>query len=106
MRALAVTSKARSESLPNVPTMMESGYPNIAGDTWVGVLVPAGTPKEIIALLNREIINSVTHPNMKERLATLGFEPVGDTPEEFAKQIKFEIETWGKVIRAANIRLE
>jgi tripartite-type tricarboxylate transporter receptor subunit TctC len=106
IRALAVTSKARSESLPNVPTMMESGYPNIAGDTWVGVLVPAGTPKEIIALLNREIINSVTHPNMKERLATLGFEPVGDTPEEFAKQIKFEIETWGKVIRAANIRLE
>ena len=86
--------------------MMEAGYPNIAGDTWVGVLVPAGTPKDIIALLNREIINGVAHPDVKERLATLGLEPVGGTQEEFAKQIKFEIETWGKVIKAANIRLE
>jgi tripartite-type tricarboxylate transporter receptor subunit TctC len=106
IRALAVTSKTRSEPLPNVPTMMEAGYPSIAADTWVGVLVRAGTPKDIIALLNREIINGIAHPDMKERLATLGFEPVGSTPEEFAKQIKFEIETWGKVIRAANIKLD
>jgi tripartite-type tricarboxylate transporter receptor subunit TctC len=106
LRALAVTSKTRSQAAPNVPTMKEAGFPNIEGDSWFGVLVPAGTPRDIIALLNREIINSVVQPDMKDRLATLGFEPVGSTPEQFAKQIKFEIEMWGKVIRAANIRAD
>jgi tripartite-type tricarboxylate transporter receptor subunit TctC len=105
LRALAVTSKTRSQALLDVPTMTEAGYPNIEGDSWFGVLVPAGTPRDIIALLNREIVDSVAQPDMKERLAALGFEPVGSTPERFAEQIKFEIENWGKVIRAANIRL-
>ena len=62
--------------------------------------------RDIIALLNREIVDSVAQSDMRERLATLGFEPVGSTPEQFAKQIKFEIENWGKVIRAANIKAE
>src|SRR5713226_1149435 len=106
LRALAVTSKTRSQSLPDVPTMTEAGYPDIAGDTWVGVLVPAGTPKEIITLLHREIAKIIALPDMRERLATLGFEPVVSTPEEFAKQIKIEIETWTKVIRAANIKAQ
>jgi tripartite-type tricarboxylate transporter receptor subunit TctC len=106
LRALAVTSKTRSQTLPNVPTMVETGHPQIEGDSWVGVLVPAGAPKDIIALLNREIINAIEQPDMKERLPTLGFEAVGSTPEQFAKQIKFEIETWGRVIRAANIKAE
>jgi tripartite-type tricarboxylate transporter receptor subunit TctC len=106
VRALAVTSKTRSQTIPNVPTMTEAGYADIKGDSWVGVLVPAGTPKDIIALLNREIVNSIAQPDMKERLTTLGFEPVGSTPEQFAKQIKLEIETWGNVIRAAKIRLD
>jgi tripartite-type tricarboxylate transporter receptor subunit TctC len=106
IRALAVTSKARSQTAIDVPTMMEAGYPDIQGDSWVGVLVPAGTPKDIVALLNHEIVDSIARPDMRERLATLGFEPVGSTPEQFAKQIKLEIETWGKVIRAANIKME
>jgi tripartite-type tricarboxylate transporter receptor subunit TctC len=106
LRALAVTSKTRSQSLPDVPTMTEAGYPDIAGDTWVGVLVPAGTPKEIITLLHREIAKIIALPDMRERLATLGFEPVVSAPEEFAKQIRVEIETWGKVIRAANIKAQ
>jgi tripartite-type tricarboxylate transporter receptor subunit TctC len=106
LRALAVTSKARSQILADVPTMTEAGYPDIAGDSWVGVLVPAGTPKEIITLLHREIAKIIALPDMKERLATLGFEPVVSTPEEFAKQIKIEIETWAKVIRAANIKAQ
>jgi tripartite-type tricarboxylate transporter receptor subunit TctC len=106
LRALAITSKTRSQSLPDVPTMTEAGYPDIAGDTWVGVLVPAGTPKEIITLLHREIAKIIALPDMRERLATLGFEPVVSTPEEFAKQIRVEIETWGKVIRAANIKAQ
>ena len=104
LRALAVTSKTRSQSLPDVPTMTEAGYPDIQGDSWVGVLVPAGTPKEIIVLLHREIAKIIVLPDMKERLATLGFEPDVSTPEDFAKRIGVEIETWGNVIRAAKIK--
>jgi tripartite-type tricarboxylate transporter receptor subunit TctC len=106
LRALAVTSKTRSGILPEVPTMTEAGYPDIAGDSWVGVLVPAGTPREIITLLHREIAAIIALPDMKQRLATLGFEPVVNTPEEFTKQIAIEIEKWGKVIRAANIKAQ
>jgi tripartite-type tricarboxylate transporter receptor subunit TctC len=106
LRALAVTSKTRSQILPDVPTMTEAGYPDIAGDSWVGVLVPAGTPKEIVALLHREIAKIIALPDMKERLATLGFEPVVSTPAEFASQIRLEIETWAKVIRAAKIKAQ
>ena len=104
LRALAVTSKARSVVLPDVPTMAEAGYPGISGDSWVGVLVPAGTPKDIVALLYREIAAILAPAEMKTRLATLGFEPVVSTPKEFTIQIRDEIETWGNVIRAANIK--
>jgi tripartite-type tricarboxylate transporter receptor subunit TctC len=104
LRALAVTSKARSQILPDVPTMTEAGYSGIAGDSWVGVLVPAGTPRAIAALLHREIARIIAVPDMKERLATLGFEPVVSTPEEFDAQIRAEIKRWGDVIRAANIK--
>jgi len=106
LRALAVTGKTRSQTLLDVETMAEAGYPDIEGDSWVGVLVPAGTPKDIITLLNREIVTIISQPDMKERLVTLGYDPVAGTPEEFAQRIKVEIGTWGKVIRAANIRAE
>jgi tripartite-type tricarboxylate transporter receptor subunit TctC len=106
LRALAVTSKARSQSMPDVPTMTEAGYPDIQGDTWVGILVPAGTPKDIITLLHRETAKIIALPDIKERLATLGFEPVVSTPEDFGRQISAEIEFWGKVIRAANIKAQ
>ena len=106
LRALAVTSKTRSQVLPDVPTMAEAGHPDIAGDSWIGVLVPAGTPKDVIALLHRQIVQSIAQPDMKERLLTLGYEPVASTPEEFAERIKVELETWGKVIRAANIKMQ
>jgi tripartite-type tricarboxylate transporter receptor subunit TctC len=86
--------------------MAEAGYPDIEGDSWVGVLVPAGTPKEIITLLNREIVTIIGQPDMRERLVTLGYDPVAGTPEEFAQRIKVEIGTWGKVIRAANIKAQ
>jgi tripartite-type tricarboxylate transporter receptor subunit TctC len=104
LRALAVTSKVRTQTLPDVPTMTEAGYPDIEGDTFVGFVVPARTPKEIIGVLNREIVKSMASPDMRERLAMLGNEPVGSTPEEFGKRIKAEIATWGRVIRAANIK--
>jgi tripartite-type tricarboxylate transporter receptor subunit TctC len=106
LRALAVTSKARSQLLSSVPTTAEAGYPDIEGDGWVGVLAPAGTPKEIIAVLHREIVRVIALPDMKERLPTLGFEAVANTPEQFAERIKVELDTWGKVIRAANIKVQ
>jgi tripartite-type tricarboxylate transporter receptor subunit TctC len=106
VRALAVTSKTRSQIFPDVPTMTEAGYPQIEGDSWVGILVPAGTPSEIIAVLYRESIKVLVQPDMKERLAALGYDLVASTPEEFATRIVAEIEMWAKVIRAANVKAQ
>ena len=106
LRALAVTSKTRSAALADVPTMAEAGYPQIEGEVWSAVVVPARTPKEIIALLHREIGKIIALPDVKEQLATLGFEPRSSTPEEFAAQIKSELAKWSKVIRAAGIKAQ
>ena len=104
LRALAVTSKKRSPALPNVPTMMEAGYPDIEGESWFAFIVPAGTPKEITALLYREIVKILARPAIKERMTTLGFEVVGITPEESAAQFRTEGVRWAKVIRDAGIK--
>ena len=104
LRALAVTGRTRSQTVPEVPTMAEAGYPEIEGDTWAGVLAPAGTDGQIVTLLNREIVKILNLPAMKERLVALGYEPVGNTPEEYAAQIRSEIARWAKVIRSAGIK--
>jgi tripartite-type tricarboxylate transporter receptor subunit TctC len=79
------------QTLPEVPTIAEAGYPDILGENWFGVLVPAGTPKEIIQVLHREIAKAVEHPDTKERLAALGLDPVGDSPDEFGEQIRWKL---------------
>ena len=106
LRGLAVTSKSRSQALPDVPTTAEAGYPSIAGDNWQGVVVPAGTPTATISVLNREIVKIIGLADVRERLAVLGFEPIASTPEEFARRAKVEFETWAKVIRASNIKAQ
>jgi tripartite-type tricarboxylate transporter receptor subunit TctC len=106
LRALAVTSKSRSSALPEVPTLAEAGVPDQEADTLQGVLVPAGTPKEIIDKLHGEIVKIVALADVKERLAALGFDPVANKPEEFAAQIRAEIGKWGKVVKDANIKVE
>src|SRR5256884_3633773 len=104
VRALAVTSKTRSQIFPDVPTMTEVGYPQIEGDSWVGILVPAGTPAEIIAVLSRESSKILEQPDVKERLATPGYDGVASSADGIAIRIKTEIDVWAQVIRAANIK--
>jgi len=106
LRALAVASKTRLQALPDVPTMAEAGYPDIEGEVWLAVIVPARTPKEIIALLHREIVKTIALPDMKERMATLGFDPVGSAPEECAAYFRTEAAKWAKVIRQAGIKAQ
>jgi tripartite-type tricarboxylate transporter receptor subunit TctC len=106
LRALAVTGKARAQALPDVPTMAEAGFADIVGDSWVGVLVPTGTPKPIVSGLHQAIAEIIMQPDIKERLATLGYEAVASTPAEFAEQINVELEAWGKVVKAANITIQ
>ena len=106
LRALAVMSQHRPHALPDLPTIAEAGYPDLDGDAWVGVLVPAGTPKDVTARLHQEIVKIIDEPDTKERLAALGLEPVGDSPEQFSAQLKVEMAKWTRIIRAANIRAE
>ena len=106
LHALAVTSAKRSPVFPNVPTMAESGVPDQESELIIGVLVPAATPKPIVDQLQRQIARIVALPDVKERLDALGFAPVASTPEAYAAQIKADIETWSKVVREANIKVE
>jgi len=104
LRVLAVMSKNKSSSMPEVPTIAAAGYPGLDGDGWVGVLVPAKTPKDIITLLNREIVRIIALPDLQERFDALGLDPVGGTPEDFARQLRTEGEKWEKLIKAANLK--
>ena len=104
LRALGFTGKKRFATLPDVPTMAEAGYPAITGQTWFGILAPTGTPKEIIALLNREIGKIMAQREVKERMAAIGFESATATTAEFAAEIKADGAKWAKIIRDAGIK--
>jgi tripartite-type tricarboxylate transporter receptor subunit TctC len=104
LRALAVTSGKRAPEFPDVPTLAEAGVPDQESEFIQAVLVPTGTPKEIVDKLYREIARVVALPDVKERLLAIGYTPVANTPEEFAAQIKTDVARWAKVIRDAGIK--
>jgi len=106
LRALAVTAATRVAAIPDVPTLGEAGLPDQEADTLQAVLLPAGTPQQIVDLLYREIKDIVALPDIKERFAVLGLDAVANTPQEFEAQIRREIAKWGKVIHDANIRMD
>jgi tripartite-type tricarboxylate transporter receptor subunit TctC len=106
LRALATTGARRAGELPNVPTMAELGQPGIIGNSWVGVLAPAGTAPEIVALLHREIAAAMAQAELRARLTALGYEPTVSTPDEFARLLERETRIWAGVIEAAKIKIQ
>lgn len=106
LRLLAVTGAKRSSAMPDVPTVAESGLPGFEASNWFGLMVPAATPSEIVARLNAEAVKALQAPEVREKLAALGFEIQSSTPQAFAALLKSETEKWAKVIKASGARAE
>ena len=106
LRALATTGERRSPSLPDLPTAVEAGVAGFETGSWAGVLVPLGTARPIIAKLHAELTRILQLADTKERLAALDFEPVGNTPEEFAAVIRKEVLRWAKVVKESGAKLD
>ncbi len=106
MRGLAVTSERRVSAAPDTPTVSESGVPGYVVTSWNGWLAPAATPADILAKLNAELVKAARLPDIGERMAGDGGEPLGTTPEQFRQHLMHEIARWRKVVQAAGIRVE
>jgi len=106
LRALAVTSLARSQALPDVPTLAESGLPGFEASSWFGVLAPAGTPADIVAKLNGAVAAWLASPAAKEQLAAQGAIPAGGSPDAFVKHIADESAKWAKVVKASGAHVD
>jgi tripartite-type tricarboxylate transporter receptor subunit TctC len=106
LRALAVTDSRRSKAFPDLPTVAETGVPGYAFNNWHAILLPAGTPKEIAAKLNEEIVKAARHPDVAAKVAPLGVEIVASTPDELQKRASTEREHWAKQIKALNIKVD
>jgi len=105
IKSLGMASEKRIAAAPDLPTLVEQGVP-VVGGTWVGLLAPAHTPKPIVDKLSRVVQDAMRKPEIKERFAQLGIEPVGSTPAEFTRFLKAEVDKWAQVIRAANVKVE
>ena len=106
MRGLAVTLPQRDPKLPQVPSTVEAGLPDFQLSTWTGFYAPKGTPRDVVQRINRDIIAACNDAQLLTRFEGLGGRPVTSTPEEFAAFTRSEMERWGKIIRAANIKLD
>lgn len=106
LRGIAVASSRRSPVLPELPTLSEAGLAGFAADSWFGILAPAGTPKDVVAKLNADIVNSLNSAEVKEIITRQGGEVLGSTPDQMAAQIRGDREKWGKVVRESGARIE
>ncbi|AMG89274.1 Bug family tripartite tricarboxylate transporter substrate binding protein [Bordetella bronchiseptica] len=106
VQAIAVSSRQRLASLPDVPTVAESGAPGFESSSWIGILAPKGTPQPIVDKLQRELHAVVSEPQTRERLAALGISASGNTPAEFGQEIQADLQRYGEIVRAAQIRVD
>ena len=106
LRALAVTTLKRWQGTPDIPTMSEAGLAGFEVNSWYGLLAPAGTPKEIVLRLNSEVARALREPDARERLYSIGAEPMSNSPEEFADYINAEMAKWAKVVKTAGIHID
>ena len=106
LRALAVTTAKRSAALPDVPTLEEAGLKGFDLGTWFGVLAPAGTPKEVVTRLNTEMVKIIQSPDFRKKMEDIGADPIGNTPEQMARQIKEDTERFARLVKEAKVVLE
>jgi tripartite-type tricarboxylate transporter receptor subunit TctC len=106
LRALAVTGTKRVAALPDVPTIVEAGYPKLASEDWAGLLIKAGTPPAVTARLNAAINKALKSDKVRDALAKLGVDPGGGTPEEFGSMMHSEIARWGAIVKEAGIKIQ
>ena len=104
--AIAMASPKRNPQVPDIPTVAENGLPGFDVTSWYGIVVRSGTPREIIDKIQRDMAEALRDPGVKAKLASLGLEPVGDTPAEFGKVIQSESRKWGDIVKRANIHVE
>jgi tripartite-type tricarboxylate transporter receptor subunit TctC len=101
-----VMSEARIADLPDVPTMVEAGYPHVLSTSWTGLFAPAGTPPEIVARLNAAINEALATPELKAALGKLGNRPLGGRPEDLTRKIEGDIQRWAPVVKSLNLKAE
>jgi tripartite-type tricarboxylate transporter receptor subunit TctC len=106
LRALAVTTRSRATALPGVPTIAEAGVPGYELSPWYAVYLPAGTPAPVVAALQQALAEALRQPDVRRRLAAIGAEPVGGTPEALRTHLQAEMEKWGRVIAERGIRAD
>lgn len=106
LRALAITTIKRSAVMPELPTIAESGVPGYEFSSWYGLMVPAGTPRQIIGKLNAETMKALMLPDLRARLSNEGCEPVGNTAEQFAAHLRSEMARWAQVVKSTGMRVE
>jgi tripartite-type tricarboxylate transporter receptor subunit TctC len=106
LKAYVITARSRSPLLPEVPACTEAGLPALEGSAWHAVVAPAGTPKEIVAVLQQSFAKTLALPDLRARLVENGAEGVGSTPQEFAKFLRAESDKWARVIKAGNVKAE
>ena len=106
LRPLGISSATRSAVVPEIPTVAEAGLPGFESVQWYGLLAPAQTPKDIVIRLHAEMTRILQQPDIKQRFAGDGADPVGNTPEQFARYIQTELVKWAKVAREAGIKQE